>query len=137
MIRTLLCTTALMMAAPAALAQDTSTAPTPPAEMPAMEQPAMDSSAAAQPATQPAASDQITAIVEAEFPTYDADKSGQLEQAEFGAWIAALKAQEAKATGKVMADAEVQTYAAGAFVAADADKSAAVTKAELVTFLAG
>lgn len=84
----------------------------------------------------PGASD-IASIVDSEFPAYDADQSGQLEQDEFTKWMVALKDEEMKATGKTIAPAEVATWASGAFASADTDKSANVSKDELVTYLSG
>lgn len=140
MIRTLLCSTALMIAAPA-IAQTAS---------PAQQDP---SAAGAQSATPAAPADQaatagaqaapanpansVAAIVDSEFPAYDANKDGQLDQAEFGKWMVALKDQEMKATGKTLPPAEVTAWANGAFTSADADKSTAVSKTELVTYLSG
>ena len=133
MIRTLLCSTALMIAAPA-IAQTAT---------PAQQDP---SAAAAQSTTPAAPADQaapansansVAAIVDSEFPAYDANKDGQLDQAEFGKWMVALKDQEMKATGKTLPPAEVTAWASGAFTSADADKSAAVSKTELVTYLSG
>ncbi|WP_336973174.1 EF-hand domain-containing protein [Sphingobium aromaticiconvertens] len=140
MIRTLLCSTALMIAAPA-IAQTAA---------PAQQDP---SAAAAQSATPAAPADQaapadaqaapanpansVAAIVDSEFPAYDANKDGQLDQAEFGKWMVALKDQEMKATGKTLPPAEVTAWANGAFTSADADKSTAVSKTELVTYLSG
>src|SRR3546814_10772419 len=49
-------------------------------------------------ATEPAPADaaatptQIAQIVEQEFPTYDGDKNGDLNEAEFGAWMKKLRA---------------------------------------------
>lgn len=149
MIRTLLCSTALLIAAPAiaqtaAPAQEPMQAapaapvtPAAPAEQAAPAAPAQDATTATPQAAEPAAGTQVAAIVESEFPAYDTDKSGQLEKAEFGKWMIALKDQEAKATGKTLQPAEVTAWADGAFATADADKSTSVTKAELVTYLSG
>lgn len=132
MIRTLLCTTALMIAAPA-LAQSANS--TPPAQDPVPAEAVTPEAAQAEPqAAQPS---DVAAIVESEFPAYDLDKSGQLELAEFSKWMVALKEQELKATGNTLPAAEVTAWASGAFTAADADQSAAVSKAELVTYLTG
>lgn len=80
---------------------------------------------------------QVSALVDKEFPTYDADKSGQLDKNEFSTWILALKADELKATGKTMAQTEMASWASAAFTSADTDKSTTVTKAELGKFLGG
>lgn len=148
MIRTLLCTTALMIAAPA-IAQDTLSAqqapdaagapaqqaPAPAQDPVATQDPAAQGAATAQ--AQPAPATDVASIVDNEFPAYDADKSGQLEKAEFGKWMVALKDQEMKTTGQSLPPAQVTAWADGAFKTADADKSTAVTKEELVKFLTG
>lgn len=82
-------------------------------------------------------STQVASVVESEFPTYDADKSGTLSKTEFGKWVVALKQEELKATGKTMAQADVDKWAANAFVSADIDKNKTVSKAELTTYLGG
>ncbi|AUW58658.1 calcium-binding protein [Sphingobium sp. SCG-1] len=145
MIRTLLCSTALLIAAPA-IAQTTApagtAAPTAPAApaAPAQAAPAQDpaqTTTDAQPAQPATGATTVAAIVDSEFPAYDADKSGQLEKAEFSKWLVALKDQELKSTGKTLPPAEVTAWADGAFVTADADKSTTITKAELVSYLSG
>lgn len=113
---------ALAIAGPA-LAQEMQTAPAG-AETPTAETPAN-------------ATNQVAAVVDSEFPVYDADKSGALEQPEFSKWILALKAQEMKSTGTTMPQAELTAWASAAFATADADKSASVTKAELTSYLGG
>ncbi|WP_336959521.1 EF-hand domain-containing protein [Sphingobium aquiterrae] len=134
MIRTLLCTSlcaSLCVGAPMAIAA------------PAMVQDAAPAPQTADPAPAPA-QDQgaapptdVAAIVDSEFPAYDTDKSGQLEKAEFGKWMVALKDQEMKSTGQSLPPEQVTAWADGAFATADADKSTAVTKEELVKFLTG
>ena len=89
---------------------------------------------AAQPAT---SGDAVAAIVESEFPAYDQNHDGQLDKAEFSRWMVALKDQEMKATGKTLAPAEVTAWADGAFVTADTDKSATISKPELIGYLSG
>ena len=130
MIRTLLCSTALLIAAPA-MAQTATPAqqpmPAAPAA-PAAPMPAAPAQAQPAPAQDP---------VDSEFPAYDADKSGQLEKAEFSKWVVALKDQEMKSTGKTLQPAEVTAWADGAFVTADADKNGTITKEELVSYLSG
>ncbi|WP_206435050.1 EF-hand domain-containing protein [Sphingobium yanoikuyae] len=129
MIRTLLLTSAMLVAAPA-LAQQA--APADPAAQAAPASPAEPQ--AAQPAN-PANS--VAAIVESEFPAYDTNKDGQLDQGEFSRWMVALKDQEMKATGKTLPPAEVTAWASGAFTTADADKSISVSKPELISYLSG
>lgn len=80
---------------------------------------------------------QIAAVVEREFPTYDADKSGQLDKAEFSKWVLDLKAKELKSTGKTATSTELGAWASAAFTSADADKSKSVNKAELTKYLGG
>ncbi len=86
------------------------------------------------PAAQPAAQgtnqpDQVAAILDSEFPTYDKDKSGSLNKAEFATWMDTLKA---KADPSAKPD---KAWNAAAFRKADTDKSASVSKTELATFL--
>ncbi|MDX3910896.1 MAG: EF-hand domain-containing protein [Sphingobium sp.] len=140
MIRTLLCSTALLIGAPS-IAQTSSVPASPQQAAPAAPAaPAQDpaqTTTDAQPAQPATGATTVAAIVDSEFPAYDADKSGQLEKAEFSKWIVALKDQELKSTGKTLPPAEVTAWADGAFVTADADKSTTITKAELVTYLSG
>lgn len=130
MIRTLLCTTALLIAAPA-MAQTAT-----PAQDPAAAQTAPAQGQAQPQAAQPAGNS-VASIVDSEFPAYDVDKSGQLEKAEFGKWMVALKDQEMKTTGKTLPPAQVTAWADGAFTSADANKDGIVSKEELVKYLSG
>ncbi|RJG56682.1 EF-hand domain-containing protein [Sphingobium terrigena] len=137
MIRTLLVTTALAIAAPA-MAQQTATpqsatpaAPATPAE------PQAATPEAATPATPANPTNAVASIVDTEFPAYDANSDGQLDQSEFSKWMVALKDQEMKATGKTLPAEQVTAWANGAFTTADADKSVSVSKPELVTYLSG
>ena len=119
---------ALALATPA-MAQDMQAAnPDPGARTPAQSGGAAASSGAAS---------QVAAVVEAEFPVYDADSSGELDQGEFSKWITALKQQQMQATGKTMAPDELTAWASAAFRTADADRSTAVSKAELTRYLGG
>jgi Ca2+-binding EF-hand superfamily protein len=77
---------------------------------------------------------QIGQIVETEFPKYDADRDGEIDQAEFGKWMVALRRATDPATDPQ--SAEVQTWLGQAFASADSDKSNKVSKAELTAFLA-
>jgi hypothetical protein len=70
----------------------------------------------------------IEQIVSTDFPTYDADKSGDLNKSEFSAWMVAAKAQSGAA-------APDKQWLTDAFAKADADKSKTVSAAELTTFL--
>ncbi|MEH3158016.1 MAG: EF-hand domain-containing protein [Sphingomonas taxi] len=87
-------------------------------------------SAAAQPAS---GADQVASVVETEFPTYDANKDGKLEKAEFASWMVKLKqASDPKASAT---DAATKSWVNAAFAQADKDKSKSVSKPELVGFL--
>lgn len=114
-------------------------APAPDATMPPAEPaPAPDAStppASSQPAPSGAAATptQIAQIVEQEFPTYDGDKNGDLNAAEFGAWMKKLRA--ATDPSADVESAEVKTWIGQAFASADGDKSGAVNKTELTGFL--
>ncbi len=138
MIRMFLVSTALAMTAPA-LAQ---TAPADPAmpgqEMPMPAQPGTaPDAAAAQPAQPSSPTNAVAAIVETEYPAYDANKDGQLDKAEFSRWMVALKDQEMKATGQTLPPEQVTAWVNGAFGTADADKSMSVSKPELIAYLSG
>lgn len=104
----------------------TSPAPAPDASAPPAASEPAPSGAAATPA-------QIAQIVEAEFPTYDADTNGDLNEAEFAAWMKKLRA--ATEPGVDPESADVKTWIGQAFAAADGDKSGAVNKTELTGFL--
>ncbi|MGE4411510.1 MAG: EF-hand domain-containing protein [Sphingobium sp.] len=79
----------------------------------------------------------VAAILDGEFPVYDADSSGELDRNEFSKWIMALKQQEMQATGKIMAPDELTAWVSAAFIMADADSGGGVSKAELVRYLGG
>lgn len=120
---------------PASQPTTTEPAPAPDTASPA---PAPDSStppASSQPAPSGGAATptQIAQIVEQEFPTYDGDKNGDLNQAEFGAWMKKLRA--ATDPSADVESAEVKTWIGQAFASADGDKSGAVNKTELTGFL--
>ncbi len=84
-------------------------------------------------AGQPASGTQIAQIVEAEFPKYDKDGKGQLNEKQFGEWMVALRS--ASEPGVTADKPEVKSWIKQAFAQADKDKSRAVTKAELTSFL--
>ena len=87
-------------------------------------------SAAAEPAK---TGDQVATVVQTEFPTYDANKDGKLEKAEFASWMVKLKqASDPKASAT---SAETKSWVNAAFAQADKDKSQSVTQPELVGFL--
>jgi hypothetical protein len=147
---------ALAVAAPAVAQQadpmmTSSTPEAPmPTEMPAPADPSVQPAPASEPAPAAPAAESaanspadtrvatVTQLVEAEFPSYDADKNGDLTQPEFTKWVLALhsKAEDAKAATK-MDDAAKAKWAKNAFATADVDKSKKVSKAELTTFLLG
>lgn len=117
--------------------------PADPAAPPPAEQPAPTPEASTPPAgntaTQPAPAGaaanatQIAQIVEKEFPTYDSDANGELNAAEFAAWMKKLRA--ATEPGVDTESAAVKTWVGQAFAAADTDKSTSVNKTELTGFL--
>ncbi len=84
-------------------------------------------------AGQPASGTQIAQIVEAEFPKYDKDGKGQLTEKQFGEWMVALRS--ASEPGVTADKPEMKSWIKQAFAQADKDKSKAVTKAELTSFL--
>ncbi|KZE10984.1 hypothetical protein AVT10_06445 [Sphingomonas hankookensis] len=84
-------------------------------------------------AGQPASGTQIAQIVEAEFPKYDKDGKGQLTEKQFGEWMVALRS--ASEPGVTADKPEVKSWVKQAFAQADKDKSKAVSKAELTSFL--
>lgn len=125
---------------PAAPTTATESATPPDATMPAEPAPAPAPDASAPPAATevaPAAAaatpTQIAQIVEKEFPAYDADANGDLNNAEFASWMKKLRA--ATEPGVDPESADVKTWIGQAFAAADGDKSGAVNKTELTGFL--
>lgn len=80
----------------------------------------------------------VAQIIETEFPNYDADKSGDLNQGEFSKWVLALhsKAEQAQAATAMGTKARA-IWAKNAFATADADKSKKISKVELKAFLMG
>ncbi len=121
-------------AAPVA-AQDGATTATAPAQAApaAQPDPATQTAQATAEAGQPASGDQIAQIVEAEFPKYDKDGKGQLTESQFGEWMVALRS--ASEPGASADKPEVKAWVKQAFAQADKDKSKAVSKAELTSFL--
>lgn len=136
MVRNILIVSALAIAAPA-FAQ---TAPEPQPAAPAEAMPApADTTTQAAPAAadttaQPAPATDVASVVQAEFSTYDTDKSGDLNKEEFSKWVIALKTQ---AEGDKAKPVELKKWANTAFAQADTDHSKAVSEAELTTFLKG
>lgn len=78
----------------------------------------------------------VQKLVDAEFPAYDANKNGNLEQAEFGKWVLALYAASGDAAAP-QDPAAKDKWSKAAFATADADKNKAVSKAEMNVFLVG
>jgi hypothetical protein len=93
-------------------------------------QPAPAQQQTAAQAGQPATAAQVAMLVDREFPAHDGDKDGELTLAEFGAWMDKLHASSPQPQANRPANWNEQ-----AFALADSDKSAKVTKAELVSFL--
>jgi hypothetical protein len=120
MFRGLLLSTALLSAVPA-MGQD------------AANPGSTTQAGAATPAQSPA--DSVASIVDSEFPAYDANNDSQLDKAEFSRWMIALKDQEMKSSGQKLAATDITAWADGAFKTADTDKSAAVSKPELISYL--
>lgn len=150
MIRTVLFASAIALAAPA-IAQEAPATPeaAPPTstEAPAesapmtgpqsapQSAPSADTTAApgaqaAQPASGPA---QVAQVIETDFPAFDKDSNGELNQTEFSDWMLKLRT----ASGDTTSPNELKTWANAAFAQADTDKSKTVNKAELTKFLAG
>lgn len=110
-----------------------STMPTNPAPAPAPDTSAPPATAQSAPSSTAATPAQISQIVDTEFPTYDADANGDLNEAEFSVWMKKLRA--ATEPGVDPESADVKAWIGQAFAAADADKSGAVNKTELTGFL--
>ena len=109
------------------------TMPAEPAPAPAPDASAPPAATEAAPASAAATPTQIAQIVEKEFPTYDADANGDLNNAEFASWMKKLRAATEPSVDPESAD--VKTWIGQAFAAADGDKSGAVNKTELTGFL--
>ncbi len=149
MLRILTASSLLALAATPALAQQTD----PMTAQPALEGPTATEAAPAPgsetalvqeaaPASEPpapAAAEPkevtVAKLVDAEFPAYDANKNGDLDQPEFAKWVLAL--HEAGGTAKQADAATKAKWAKDAFAAADADKSKKISKAEMSKFLLG
>ena len=115
----------------------TMTTPATPAEPATPATPATDGSANAT-ATTSAEPRSVTVqkLVDAEYPSYDANKNGTLDQAEFGKWVLALYA--ASGDAKAPQDAAAKDkWSKAAFATADTDKNKTISKAEMNVFLVG
>ena len=135
MIRAILFTTALALTAPAMAQQTMGADPAMPPATPQTAQPAAPAQPQSATPAQPAPAASVASIVDSEFPAYDANSDGQLDQSEFSRWMVALKSQEMKATGQQLPADQVTAWANGAFSTADADKSSMISKPELITYL--
>jgi hypothetical protein len=151
MLRILTASSLLALAATPALAQQAEPLATPPAPETEIADPATPSAPAtpdaaaipatpaapAAPATPAAEPKEVTVakLVDTEFPTYDANKNGDLDQPEFTKWVLAL--HEAGGTAKQADAATKAKWAKDAFAAADADKSQKISKLEMNKFLLG
>lgn len=137
MLKYLLVAGAAALSVPA-LAQETAptdmTAP-PPAEQPAPESAPPAGEATAQPAPSGTAANgaQIAQIIDNEFPSYDGDKTGDLNQVEFAAWMKKLRTATEPTVDPE--SEQVKSWIGQAWTAADGDKSGAVSKEELTAFL--
>ncbi len=79
----------------------------------------------------PADANAVNSVIDREFASYDKDSNGSLSKAEFGAWMDALKA---KSPSGATAAAD-PNWNEAAFAQADTDKSKALSKVELASFL--
>lgn len=75
--------------------------------------------------------DQVAQAVADAFPTHDTDGDGKLSEAEFAAWMTALKARSrVRAHGPT-----TRAWVASAFRLADKNRDTAVTPNELTSFM--
>lgn len=99
---------------------------------PASKQATAQATPAAEPAAAPAAQAAPPAtldqMVAADFPKFDADKSGELSSGEFDTWMIAAKKQ----SGAAVPDGE---WLSKAFTKADSDQNKTVSANELTAFL--
>ena len=104
-----------------------------PAPAPDSMPPAGTTTAQPAPSGSAATPAQIAQIVNSEFATYDADKSNDLNQSEFAAWMKKLRTATEPSVDPE--SEQVKTWVSQAWTVADADKSGAVSKEELTGFL--
>jgi hypothetical protein len=125
----------LMALASPAIAQDGAAAPQADLSAP----PPMTDPAPAAPAPEPTKAVQVKQVVEANFPTYDTDQSGDLNDTEFAEWLTVMrqKSAEAKGVSDTMPESKKKEWMQAAFTKADADQSKVISKSELETFLLG
>jgi hypothetical protein len=144
MLRILTASSILALTAVPAIAQQAgpmATPATPEASTDAVAPaPAAEPAPVTEPAPAPAAESRaatVTKLVDAEFPAYDANQNGELDEPEFSKWLLALHAAGGDASSKAMDDAAKAKWAKDGFAAADTDKNQKVSKAEMNKFLAG
>lgn len=138
MLRILTASSILALAAVPAIAQQADSLAAPAAaEAAAATEQALAPLEPAAPAVSEPRDVAVAKIVDAEFPAYDANKNGDLDQPEFTKWILALHNASADASAKAMDEAAKVKWAKGAFAAADTDKSKKISKAEMNKFLLG
>lgn len=154
MMKHILLASAVMISVPA-LAQNTpaptdpvpvtdvnpaQTSPTTAAPAQVQPAPAPDNITQAAQATDPAIAaapvskaEQVATVVNKEFPSYDKNNDGKLDDTEFAAWMVALKTASDPTT---KADSPAtRTWVGQAFASADTDKNKSVSKTELNAFL--
>lgn len=143
MLRILTASSLIALAAIPAIAQQSDPmAPPSPADATGTVEAQPVAEPAPEPAPAPAATpqtreQQVAQLVDAEFPAYDADKSGDLEEPEFTKWLLALHAAGGDAKSKAMDQTAKLKWAKDGFAAADTDKSKKISKAEMSKFLLG
>ncbi len=132
MIKYSLLAGAMLIASPALAQQAPTSTPVAPQTAPVPTDNAPQS-APTQTATPQAAADKVAQVIESEFPTYDKDGNGALSKAEFGAWMATLRANDPAAKP---GSAVLKKWVDQAFARTDSDQSKSLSKAELAIFLA-
>lgn len=142
MYRILTASSILALAAVPAIAQQADPMATPaPTEAPAtseMGPEPMAEPAPAAPAADTSREANVAKVVETEFPAYDTDKSGELSETEFSAWVLALHSKAEVAAGTAKKDPAAKAkWAKDAFATADVDKNKKVSKTEIGKFLLG
>ncbi len=118
----LVCAPTLLVLATPVLASPAMAQNTPPPAGPTGPGPDAAPPAPAQPAGN------LAETINADFPKYDKDKSGELSKAEFGVWIT-------EARGASGGPAPDKKALGEAFMKADADQNKTVSATELTSFL--
>lgn len=124
---------AITALAAAPLSAQQPAAPSPIPSAPVSGTPATATPVSLSPARPAVAEPDVAGIVAREFPAYDKDASGSLNQSEFGDWMVKLKTIADPAS--TANDAAVKTWVNAAFAQADVDRSRALTLGELMGFL--